>query len=91
MGSTARKELMMSTRIKCLQSVIRPSSSQCLKRPSYRLFSSKSTVEITPALRAKNALTALILLGCVGGIYYTAIQKMRQTDELSKIVERESK
>ena len=46
-------------------------------------------VEMTPALHRRNFITAVALMGFVGGIYYTAISKMRQTDELSKVIERE--
>jgi hypothetical protein len=46
-------------------------------------------VEMTPALHRRNFVTAVALLGFVGGVYYTAISKMRQTDELSKVIERE--
>ena len=33
--------------------------------------------------------TALALIGFVGGIYYTAISKMRGSDELGKVMDRE--
>ena len=45
--------------------------------------------EATPQMKQRNAITALALVTFVGGVYYTAISKMRQTDELSKVIDRE--
>jgi hypothetical protein len=45
--------------------------------------------EATPQMKQRNVLTALALTMFVGGVYYTAISKMRQTDELSKVIDRE--
>ena len=44
-------------------------------------------LEVTPKIRQKNALTAVVICSCVAGIYYVAISKMREeTDELSAII-----
>jgi hypothetical protein len=45
--------------------------------------------EVTPEMRRNNAIMAVALFGIVGGIYYTAISKLSQRDELQKIIERE--
>ena len=52
-----------------------------------RLFSSERVVPA--ATKQRNVAVALGLLGFVGGIYYTAISKMKQGDDLSAIIELE--
>jgi hypothetical protein len=45
---------------------------------------------VSSAVRTRNALLAVSLLGFVGGIYYVAISKMRQgADELDDVIELE--
>jgi len=63
---------------------------QVVRRSTARLFSSSSSDKTVPAAtKQKNAALALALLGAVGGIYYTAINKMKQTDELDSVIARE--
>lgn len=46
--------------------------------------------ETTPQMKQRNVVTALALVVFVGGVYYTAIAKMRgETDELSKVIDLE--
>ena len=48
-----------------------------------------NTVEVTPQIRQKNALTAVALVSAVAGIYYIAFSKMREeTDDLSTLIEK---
>lgn len=34
--------------------------------------------EVKPETKLRNAITAIMLMGFVGGVYYTALQKMAQ-------------
>ena len=45
-------------------------------------FNPNAGREVPMATKQKNAGLALALLGFVGGVYYTAISKMQQTDAL---------
>ncbi len=38
-----------------------------------------ATKDVTPQTRRKNLLVALVIFGFVGGVYYTAISKLKQT------------
>jgi len=57
--------------------------------PVQRFSSSSRGPEVTPETKRKNALLALALLCSVGGIYFTAINKMKQTDELETVINQE--
>ena len=48
----------------------------------------KSVPRQSPKTMQKNALVAFVLLGFTGGVYYTAISKMRpEQDELGRIID----
>lgn len=61
------------------------------RRAVVRLFSSEGTKErvVPAATKQRNVAVALGLLGFVGGIYYTAISKMKQGDDLTAVLEQE--
>ena len=44
-----------------------------------------ATKEVTPQTRRKNLVVGLAIFGFVGGVYYTAISKLKQTVSLSKL------
>lgn len=50
-------------------------------------FASNNRINIT--LQQKKGLTLFALLGFVGAIYYTAMNKMNDTDELTGLLEKE--
>lgn len=41
---------------------------------------------MTPAIRQKNLITAVSLLAGVFGVYYLAMFKMKETDDLESII-----
>ena len=55
---------------------------------AFARFSTKEKV-VPAATKQKNFVVALGLLGFVGGIYYTAISKMKQNDDLAAVIEQE--
>ena len=55
-------------------------------------FSATAPAKVAPPQSTKtarnNAMMAFVLLGFTGGVYYTAINKMRpQEDELTQVIE----
>ena len=48
-----------------------------------------SAREVTPATKRKNGVVAVGLLSFVVLVYYTAISKMKQTDDLETIINQE--
>ena len=48
-----------------------------------------SVREVTPATKRKNGVVAVGLLSFVVLVYYTAISKMKQTDDLETIINQE--
>lgn len=56
---------------------------------SMKLSTKVDSREVTPETKRKNALVALSLIGFVVGIYYTAISKMKQGDDLDTIIDQE--
>ena len=59
-----------------------------LAAPAARRLSTQAK-EVPASTKQKNAALALALLGAVGAIYFTAINKMKQTDELETIINQE--
>lgn len=52
-------------------------------------FSTKSPMKsLSPVF--KKRLTLVVLFGFVGGVYYTAISKMGETDELGALIDKET-
>jgi hypothetical protein len=47
-------------------------------------------VEAPPATRQKNAITAVLLILLPASVYYTAIYKMSETDDLQEMIETET-
>ena len=73
---------------------MRRAASSSLRRgytePASRNINPYHRAEVSSAVRTRNALLAVSLLGFVGGIYYVAISKMRQgADELDDVIELE--
>ena len=60
-----------------------------LAAPAARRLLSTQAKEVPASTKQKNAALALALLGAVGAIYFTAINKMKQTDELETIINQE--
>ena len=46
------------------------------------------TIEVTPQVRQKNALTAIALVAAIGGIYYLAFSKMREETDIIKEIKK---
>ena len=56
-----------------------------------RGFCYPTTLEVTPAIRRRNAVTAVALLVSVGGVYYAAMAAMKEsTDDINAIIEMET-
>jgi len=66
-------------------------SSQEAQQAPREAAAAAAKLEVKPEVRQRNAITALLLLGFVGGVYYTAISKMKEKDDLSDAIESEMK
>lgn len=73
---------------------VKPLRCQLLSKTLIRSLSDKPLKpawnEVKPETRQKNALTAVLLILGVGGVYYTAIYKMKETDDLEEMIEKET-
>jgi hypothetical protein len=71
---------------------MRPLRSQLLSKSAIRKYSNNldKPVETGPATRQRNAITAVLLLLLPAGVYYTAIYKMTETDDLQDMIATET-
>lgn len=87
-------ETPTSTAQLTMNAATRRSSRMVVRMPavirSERAFSSSRTFSKLLTPKVKKGLTLAALLTLVGGVYLTAITKMKQTDDLASLIERET-
>jgi hypothetical protein len=70
---------------------MKPLRSQLLSKSAIRKYSKlDKPVETGPATRQRNAITAVLLILLPASVYYTAIYKMTDTDDLQDMIATET-